>query len=230
VTLQPGFGVDPASLAVEGAVIGFLIALPVGPVAALCIRRAVTAGAMAGYLSGLGAALGDALFGAIAALALGSVQTFLTSHQPWILGAGGIVLTGLGWNAMRQSPGGLRDPKEQGRASAVTTRLGFTGSGFLITILNPLTVVAFGAAFVGRDLSGAATSPEGAAALVAGVFCGALSWWVGLCSVAVVLRSRFSGSVTVWCKRVPGMTILAFGLAELASLLPLPWLQLATRI
>ena len=56
----PGFAFNPIVLAVEGAVIGFLIAVPVGPAAALCIRRSITVGAVAGYLTGLGAALGDA--------------------------------------------------------------------------------------------------------------------------------------------------------------------------
>ena len=48
----PGFAYNPIVLLVEGAIIGFLIALPVGPAAALCIRRSITAGAVAGYMTG----------------------------------------------------------------------------------------------------------------------------------------------------------------------------------
>ena len=66
----PGFVFNPMMLAVEGTVIGFVIAVPVGPAAALCIRRSITVGAVAGYLTGIGAALGDAVFGAVAAFGL----------------------------------------------------------------------------------------------------------------------------------------------------------------
>ena len=66
----PGFAFNPIMLAIEGAVIGFLIAVPVGPAAALCIRRSITVGAVAGYMTGVGAALGDAVFGAVAAFGL----------------------------------------------------------------------------------------------------------------------------------------------------------------
>ena len=71
----PGFVFNPIALAIEGAVIGFLIAVPVGPAAALCIRRSITVGAMAGFMTGIGAALGDAVFGAVAAFGLPSCRT-----------------------------------------------------------------------------------------------------------------------------------------------------------
>ena len=47
----PGFVFNPIALAIEGAAIGFLIAVPVGPAAVLCIRRSITVGAVAGYMS-----------------------------------------------------------------------------------------------------------------------------------------------------------------------------------
>ena len=55
-------GIEPIYLGIEGAVIGFLIALPIGPAGILCIQRAISHGAIAGYATGVGAALGDAVF------------------------------------------------------------------------------------------------------------------------------------------------------------------------
>jgi len=43
----PGFVFNPLMLLIEGSAIGFLIAVPVGPAAALCIRRSITVGALA---------------------------------------------------------------------------------------------------------------------------------------------------------------------------------------
>ena len=74
----PGFAFNPIALAIEGAIIGFMIAVPIGPAAALCIRRSITVGAMAGYMTGIGAALGDAVFGAVAAFGLSFVEDFVT--------------------------------------------------------------------------------------------------------------------------------------------------------
>ena len=106
----PGFTFNPLMLAIEGGVIGFLIAVPVGPAAALCIRRSISVGAVAGYLTGVGAALGDAVFGAIAAFGLNFVQQFVASHEAWLRGIGGLVLTVMGWVTMRHRPRAVGDP------------------------------------------------------------------------------------------------------------------------
>ena len=50
----------------KGLIIGLSIAVPVGPIGILCIRRTLVQGRINGVLSGLGAATADALYGAIA--------------------------------------------------------------------------------------------------------------------------------------------------------------------
>ena len=106
----PGFVFNPIALAIEGAAIGFVIAVPVGPAAALCIRRSITVGAMAGYMTGIGAALGDAVFGAVAAFGLSFVEQFVFEREAWLLGIGGIVLVIMGWTTMRHRPRSVGDP------------------------------------------------------------------------------------------------------------------------
>src|SRR3990167_1957901 len=100
----PGFAFNPIAIAVEETLIGFLIAVPVGPAAALCIRRSITVGAMAGYMTGIGAALGDAVFGAVAAFGLSFVEDFIAKREARLLGIGGVVLTIMGWTTMRHRP------------------------------------------------------------------------------------------------------------------------------
>ena len=130
----------------EGAAIGFLIAIPVGPAAALCIRRSITVGAMAGYMTGIGAALGDAVFGAVAAFGLSFVEKFVAEREAWLLGIGGIVLVIMGWTTMRHRPRSVGDPVADDREHQVTTHLHYASSSFFITVFNPVTVMAFGAA------------------------------------------------------------------------------------
>jgi threonine/homoserine/homoserine lactone efflux protein len=219
----PGFSFNPLMLAIEGGVIGFLIAVPVGPAAALCIRRSVGVGAVAGYLTGVGAALGDAVFGAVAAFGLNFVQQFVASHEAWLRGIGGVVLTVMGWTTMRHRTRSVGDPVSHDRDHNVATHFHFASSSFFITVFNPLTVMAFGAAFAGRNLAGVASSLVDASVLVAGVFVGALTWWAILCTAAVSLRHHFTRTGMLWLNRISGAIILAFGAVALVSLLPLPW-------
>ena len=62
------------SLFLEGVVIGLAVAAPVGPIGVLCIRRTLAYGRASGFVSGLGAATADAVYGSVAALGL----TFVT--------------------------------------------------------------------------------------------------------------------------------------------------------
>ena len=219
----PGFVFNPIALAVEGAAIGFLIAVPVGPAAALCIRRSITVGAMAGYMTGIGAALGDAVFGAVAAFGLSFVQRFVIEREAWLLGIGGLVLVIMGWTTMRHRPRNVGDPVADDGEHKFSTHFHYASSSFFITVFNPLTVMAFGAAFAGRNLAGVGASLPDATLLVASVFCGALAWWTIICTASVSLRARFTGTGLLWLNRGSGAVILGFGLAALISLLPLPW-------
>jgi threonine/homoserine/homoserine lactone efflux protein len=220
---------EPINLAIEGAVIGFIIAVPVGPAAALCMRRAIGAGAIAGYLTGVGAALGDAVFGAVAAFGLTFVENFVAMHEAWLRGIGGLVLVVMGWITMRQKPRNVGDPVADDLEHRIATHFHYTSSAFFITVFNPLTVMAFGAAFAGRNLAGVGASLSDASMLVAGVFVGALGWWAILTSASVALRGSFTGRGMLWLNRISGGVILGFGVVALVSLLPLPWHQIGAR-
>jgi len=226
----PGFAFNPVTLAVEGTVIGFVIAVPVGPAAALCIRRSISIGAVAGYLTGLGAALGDSVFGGVAALGLSFVEQFVEQHEAWLRGLGGLVLVVMGWSTMRHRPRMVGDPVADDREHRVATHFHFATSSFFITVFNPLTIMAFGAAFAGRNLAGVGASLPDATILVAAVFCGALAWWAILCTAAVALRQHFTRTGLVWLNRISGAIILAFGALALGSLLPLPWRAIARAL
>ncbi len=226
----PGFVFDPIALAIEGAVIGFLIAVPVGPAAALCIRRSIPVGPVAGYLTGIGAAEGDAVFGAVAAFGLSFVQDLVVEREAWLRGVGGAVLVIMGWTTIRHRVRTVGDPVADDRERRVATHIHYLTSSFIITVFNPLTVMAFGAAFAGRNLAGVGGSLPDATLLVTAVFCGALGWWSILCTAAVAMRSRFTSTGLRWLNRTTGAIILGFGVVALTSLLPLPWREIGRAL
>ena len=126
---------DVATLG-RGAALGFSIAAPVGPIGVLCIRRTLAGGRLAGLSTGLGAALADGCYGAIAALGLTAVTGALIGHQPWIRLAGGAFLLWLGVLTFRAKPG-------ERAASA-------TGSGLGgVNRLSGAILVTFGLVAVG---------------------------------------------------------------------------------
>ena len=173
----------------------------------------------------------DAQMGSIfAAFGLSFVQQFVIEREAWLLGIGGLVLVIMGWTTMRHRPRNVGDPVADDREHRFSTHFHYASSSFFITVFNPLTVMAFGAAFAGRNLAGVGASLPDATRLVAAVFCGALAWWTIICTASVALRGRFTGAGLLWLNRGSGAIILGFGLAALISLLPLPWKKIGALL
>ena len=83
-------------LPLRGLAAGFIIAAPVGPVNVLCIQRTLEKGWKPGIVSGLGAALGDSLYGGIAGFSISIIIQFLIDEEFWFRLIGGILLVGIG--------------------------------------------------------------------------------------------------------------------------------------
>ena len=88
----------------RGLIIGLAIAAPVGAIGLLCIRRTLADGRRAGFVSGLGAASANALYGAIAALGLASISSALVAQQGLVRLVGGLVLSYLGVRTVTARP------------------------------------------------------------------------------------------------------------------------------
>ncbi len=80
----------------KGAVLGFAIAAPVGPIGILCIRKTLQYGRWSGLFSGLGAAVADTLYGAVAAFGLTLISGYLIMGEFWLRLIGGAFLFYLG--------------------------------------------------------------------------------------------------------------------------------------
>ena len=196
----------------RGLLIGFSIAAPVGPIGVLCIRRTLSDGRAAGFVSGLGAATVDAFYGAIAAFGLTFVSGFLVREQSWLRLAGGLFLIYLGIRAFRSEPAPLRENGGASRSlgSAYATTLA-------LTLTNPMTILSFAALFAGLGVV-TARDYATAGALVAGVFAGSALWWLILSGAAGLVRTRLRPEALRWVNRTAGVVITAFGVLALVSL------------
>ena len=96
-------------LLIRGLILGFSIAAPVGPIGVLCIRRTLAHGRLSGFVSGLGAASADAIYGSIAAFGLTLITNFLVSKQDVLGLIGGIFLCYLGIQTFFDSPEPIKE-------------------------------------------------------------------------------------------------------------------------
>jgi threonine/homoserine/homoserine lactone efflux protein len=193
----------------RGFLIGFSIAAPVGPIGVLCIRRTLTEGRLAGFLSGIGAASADMLYGAVAAFGLTAVQDLLIGQSSWLRIVGGVFLLYLGIKTFCSKPAEQAvKPSHGGLFGAYLTT-------FFLTITNPITILSFIAIFAGLRLGETDGNYLSAALMVLGVFLGSAAWWLTLSTGVSFLREKFTPALLAWVNRLAGVIIFVFGLAAL---------------
>jgi threonine/homoserine/homoserine lactone efflux protein len=188
----------------QGLVIGFSIAAPVGPIGLLCIRRSLTDGRLAGFVSGLGAATADALYGLIAALGLTGITSRLVEVRVPLQVGGGLFLVYLGIAALRAPPQVASAPD-----SGATKSGGMFVSTFFLTLTNPMTILSFLGIFAG--LNAGTGSVAAASLLVAGVFLGSAAWWFVLSAASGWFGSRLRQGGLRFVNIASGVIIAAFG-------------------
>ena len=201
-------------LLLRGLLLGFAIAAPVGPIGVLCIRRTLAQGRAIGFVSGLGAATADVLYGAIAVFGLTVLSGLLTRQEGWLRLLGGLFLCYLGVKTL------LSRPADEPAAAAGRGYVGAYFSTLLLTLTNPMTIFAFMAVFAGLGVVPAAGGYASggyaaAAAVVLGVFLGSSAWWFLLSVGISLLRRKLDMRVLLWVNRVSGAIIVGFGIAAL---------------
>jgi threonine/homoserine/homoserine lactone efflux protein len=200
-----------SSLFLRGLVIGFSIAAPVGPIGVLCIRRTLAYGRAAGLVSGLGAASADSVYGAIAAFGLSFIAGFLIGYQDLLKIIGGLYLLYLGYRTMVSRPQAEEvELKNENLASAYL-------STFILTLTNPVTIIAFAAVFTGLGLVAESHDTLSAILIVVGVFLGSALWWFILSAGVGLLGQKMRPGLLLWVNRISGVVIMLFGVAALYS-------------
>jgi len=194
-------------LPLRGIAAGLMIAAPVGPVNVLCIQRTLEKGWKSGIVSGLGAAVADTIYGAIAGFSISLVIRFLIHEEFWIRLIGGLLLMGIGVIYYYRPTRSLDAAKDHcsGNSDFVST--------LFLTATNPTTVLSYLAVLatlgVGKERPLWQTF-----LLVAGIFCGSMTWWIILTGVVNLLRTRVTDRAMRWMNRVAGIAIGCFGLAN----------------
>jgi threonine/homoserine/homoserine lactone efflux protein len=195
----------------HGLILGFSIAAPVGPIGILCIHRTLNSGRLHGFVSGLGAATADAIYGTIAAFGLAVIANFLTAQVNVLRLAGGVFLCYLGLKAL------LATASNDTVSTSSAPLASAYASTFILTLTNPLTILSFAAIFAGLGLAEVERGYLSGTLLVLGVFTGSGLWWLLLSSSVGLFRDKFDARRLRWVNRVAGVIIGGFGLIMLLA-------------
>ncbi len=173
-----------------GALAGYGIAIPVGPIAVLIVQVGIRCGWTCAVSAAAGAATADLTFAAAAVLGGAAIAGLVESvASPFrIVSALVLIVMAISFfvAARREQPpidAALPKPREHAKTYAK-----FLG----LTIINPPTIIYFVAFVVGLGLADDLTAAQ-AVAFAAGAFLASLSWQLVLATTGSMARARLPG-------------------------------------
>ena len=200
------------TLFIKGIIIGFVMAVPIGPIGIMCIRKTLTEGRLRGLIIGLGAATADLLYSCIAAFGFTTIAGIISSEKFWIRLVGGALLLFLGLRTFLAKP---TNPKYNIHSSGILGSYFYT---VFLTLTNPLTIFVFIAVFAALGLGNEVKVFSGSV-LVGGVFIGSCLWFLFLSSCVRLFRKKLDMEGLQWVNRIAGILIVISGVIAIVSLL-----------
>jgi threonine/homoserine/homoserine lactone efflux protein len=197
--------VDNIFFIFTGILIGILSSAPLGPAGVLCIQRTLNRGRLNGFFSGIGVALADTIFAVAAVFGLSQVQEFVREMNVLLWLAVGVIVVAVGVKIIMTNP--VKQLRAKGKQR--NSLFGAFISIFLLTInpINLLPVLSFTGLLLHRSLDTVWSGP----AVVFGVLCGALVWWLFLTSLVAHYRKHFKLRQMWWINKISGAVILFLG-------------------
>lgn len=169
----------------NGFFLGIAIAAPVGPIALLCIKRTLLHGRVIGISTGLGAAAADSFYGGVAVIGISFILDFIQGHHHEFRVLGGGFLFLLAINTYRSDPHKInKSPDAKSWLSSFVT-------GFILTLTNPLTLIAFMTSFAAFGIGSHFTKID-QATFIFGILTGACAWWLFLTWIVLIFRRKIS--------------------------------------
>lgn len=201
------------NLFVQGLLVGVALAVPVGPIALVCIQRALVAGRGHGIAAGLGVATADAFYAGLTVFWITLLSAFFLEWQWLFKLVGGLVLICVGIWLFRSVPPEI---------SEYQTAFSYTKdylSTLVLTLANLLTIVLFIAILPGLGIVFAGGSYLPAVIFVFGVFLGETVWWVLFSWLLGTLHLRHTHERLTPINMGAGLLITCFGIALPISIL-----------
>jgi threonine/homoserine/homoserine lactone efflux protein len=179
------------SLFFKGIGVGLTVAMPIGPVAVLCMRTAMTRGLIAGLAFVAGTVFADSIYAAIGAFGLTSISGFLISYQHLLGMLGGLILIWIGYNSLCSKPHVELRGRHSNKAGLFTIFLQSIG----FTLSCPSTIVLFSSQFATAQQIFTTPGLQANLALISGVAVSVATWFTFVVVAVNILRSRVDNAL-----------------------------------
>lgn len=197
---------------IKGILIGLIFGVPAGAVGAMCVQRTLQSGIKSGIITGLGSSVADCFYAVVGAFGITIISDFLTQFQTPINIAGGLLILAMGISTLL---------KKQSVTTVSESKFGYGKmflTSFSVGITNPAAVLTFLFAFSYFGINGKLGAADGSA-LVAGVFCGTLIWWLTLSTIAQKIKDRQGEKGFARLNKIFGLIMIGFGILVFARLI-----------
>ncbi len=183
-----------------GVVVGFVVSVPLGPVAAVTIRMALRRDRRTALALAVGSGAVDSVYAVLAYLGVAQILAREPRAMTAMYAIGAVVLAVLGVQSLRERP-----PPADSHADPAGLARGLA-TGALLTATNPAAILLWiglaGTAFAGLAL------PRMVAAAI-GVGLGGIAWLAGVAELSLRGGALF-GARAVWIVRgIGGLLLVA---------------------
>jgi threonine/homoserine/homoserine lactone efflux protein len=194
---------------VAGALAGYAIAVPMGPITILILQTGLRHGLRIALAAAAGAASADGLYATLAGLfgaaLISVIQPVIVPAR--VLGAVLLAIIGLrGLLGALRRPTARTDPQPEEANDQVRTYLLFLG----LTVTNPMTFLYFFALTLSLPVLGGAVTTR--LVFAAAAFAASLSWQVVLASIGSLLHGRLPDGAALATRVIGSAVVLGFAI------------------
>ena len=189
---------------------GIISSAPIGPISMICIRKSLERGFAGTLAVSVGTAVCDGIFAAIAASGLSMMSDFVTRHESIIKIFGGLVLLYLAYSEIRSV-----DQYQNKGSNKNQSSLRMMAEAFIVTLFNPLTILAFAGIFA--TFKEAPTTPQASIALTLGISIGALLWYLFMGCIVIAVRNKLSQKWLHYITYASSIILALFGAYALVN-------------
>lgn len=189
----------------KALLIGICASAPIGPVVIYVMQITLTRNLRAGFATGIGSAIIDTLYAAVALFAVSLVQDVILAHQAWIMLLGGLLIIYVGAGMY------FKDPmRNAGKPISASSYFGYAIQSAGCALANP-GALAFMFALVAIFAVDMEEMKAPVWGMVLMVFLGALSFWFCFSWFINHLRKKIDKSLIYKLSKVTGVLVMVIG-------------------
>lgn len=196
------------------------VCIPVGPLGFLSIQRTIKDGRMIGFLSGVGAALSDAIYSSIAIFGISFIDEIIEKYDLLIKSATGLLFLAMGIYIISKSGNSGENIGEiednRGRGGKIANAMVPT---FIMGLSNPMTFFIFMAVFAKMGIKLDASAFGTNIGFAFSILVGSCLLWVIVTNIIKLSKKGFGIKTIMFIDKAIGGLICGCGIFNLVKVI-----------